>query len=46
MPAEEPAVADRRDDASLLKWRKRTRLLQQVLVGLDSMLERWDKPRR
>ena len=25
-----------------LKWRKRTRLLQQVVVGLDTMLERWD----
>ena len=25
-----------------LKWRKRTRLFQQVVVGLDTMLERWD----
>ena len=23
-------------------WRKRTRLFQQVVVGLDTMLERWD----
>jgi len=39
------------DDAALgvapgednyLKWRKRTRLFQQVVVGLDTMLERWD----
>jgi hypothetical protein len=25
-----------------IKWRKRTRLFQQVVVGLDTMLERWD----
>jgi len=25
-----------------LTWRKRTRLFQQVVVGLDTMLERWD----
>jgi methyl-accepting chemotaxis protein len=25
-----------------VKWRKRTRLFQQVVVGLDTMLERWD----
>jgi hypothetical protein len=31
-PGEEP----------FLKWRKRTRLFQQVVVGLDTMLERWD----
>jgi len=24
------------------KWKKRTRLFQQVVVGLDTMLERWD----
>src|SRR6185503_11500479 len=24
------------------KWRKRTLLFQQVVVGLDTMLERWD----
>jgi methyl-accepting chemotaxis protein len=35
---EEPAP----DDAPFLKWRKRTRLFQQVVVGLDTMLERWD----
>ena len=34
-----PAPAD---DTASLKWRKRTRLFQQVLIGLDSMLERWD----
>ncbi len=30
------------DDEHFLKWRKRTRLFQQVVVGLDTMLERWD----
>jgi hypothetical protein len=30
------------NDAPFLKWRKRTRLFQQVVVGLDTMLERWD----
>jgi methyl-accepting chemotaxis protein len=29
-------------DDDFLKWRKRTRLFQQVVVGLDTMLERWD----
>ena len=29
-------------DEALLKFRKRTRLFQQVVVGLDTMLERWD----
>ena len=29
-----------------LKWRKRTRLFQQVVVGLDTMLERWDTAAR
>ena len=29
-----------------LKWRKRTRLFQQVVVGLDTMLERWDTASR
>ena len=29
-----------------LKWRKRTRLFQQVVVGLDTMLERWDSASR
>ena len=33
-----PAAADE----PLFKWRKRTRLFQQVVVGLDTMLERWD----
>jgi chromosome segregation ATPase len=30
------------NDAPLFKWRKRTRLFQQVLVGFDTMLDRWD----
>jgi hypothetical protein len=30
------------DDGPFLKWRKRTRLFQQVVVGLDTMLDRWD----
>ena len=39
------------DDGNLasddpLKWRKRTRLFQQVVVGLDTMLERWDHASR
>jgi hypothetical protein len=29
-------------DEPFLMWRKRTRLFQQVVVGLDTMLERWD----
>jgi methyl-accepting chemotaxis protein len=29
-------------DEPFLKWRKRTRLFQQVVVGLDTMLDRWD----
>ena len=37
---EEPIGAD--GDEPFLKWRKRTRWLQQVVVGLDTMLERWD----
>jgi methyl-accepting chemotaxis protein len=37
---EEGAAAG--DDEALLKFRKRTRLFQQVVVGLDTMLERWD----
>jgi methyl-accepting chemotaxis protein len=36
------AEEDADDDESLLKYRKRTRLFQQVVVGLDTMLERWD----
>ena len=30
------------DEPVFHKWRKRTRLFQQVVVGLDTMLERWD----
>jgi methyl-accepting chemotaxis protein len=30
------------NDEPFLKWRKRTRLFQQVVVGMDTMLERWD----
>jgi methyl-accepting chemotaxis protein len=39
--AEEDAAAPAGDEP-FLKWRKRTRLFQQVVVGLDTMLERWD----
>jgi methyl-accepting chemotaxis protein len=39
--AEEDAVAAGGEEP-FLKWRKRTRLFQQVVVGLDTMLERWD----
>jgi hypothetical protein len=38
--AEEEAAAP--GEEPFLKWRKRTRLFQQVVVGLDTMLERWD----
>ena len=38
---EDDAAASEGDEA-LLKFRKRTRLFQQVVVGLDTMLERWD----
>ncbi len=37
---DDPAAAP--GDEPFLKWRKRTRLFQQVVVGLDTMLERWD----
>lgn len=37
---DDPAAAA--GDEPFLKWRKRTRLFQQVVVGLDTMLERWD----
>ena len=37
---DDPAAAP--PDEPFLKWRKRTRLFQQVVVGLDTMLERWD----
>lgn len=30
------------DEEPFRKWRKRTRLFQQVVVGLDTQLERWD----
>lgn len=33
-------------DPSVFKWRKRTRLFQQVVIGLDTMLERWDAASR
>jgi methyl-accepting chemotaxis protein len=39
---EDEAAAAAGDDEALLKFRKRTRLFQQVVVGLDTMLERWD----
>jgi methyl-accepting chemotaxis protein len=39
--AEEDAIGSGGDEP-FLKWRKRTRLFQQVVVGLDTMLERWD----
>ena len=39
--AEEEAIGSGGDEP-FLKWRKRTRLFQQVVVGLDTMLERWD----
>ena len=39
--AEEDALGAT-DEETFLKWRKRTRLFQQVVVGLDTMLERWD----
>jgi hypothetical protein len=38
----EEDVASATGDEPFLKWRKRTRLFQQVVVGLDTMLERWD----
>lgn len=39
---EKPEAQARKDEEPSLKWRKRTRLFQQVLIGLDGMLERWD----
>ena len=39
--AEEEAIGSGGEEP-FLKWRKRTRLFQQVVVGLDTMLERWD----
>lgn len=40
LAAEDDGIISGGDD--FLKWRKRTRLFQQVVVGLDTMLERWD----
>ena len=37
---EDPNAAD--PGFEPMKWKKRTRLFQQVVVGLDTMLERWD----
>ena len=39
--SEDDALAGNPEEP-LFKWRKRTRLFQQVVVGLDTMLERWD----
>ncbi|MGZ5036747.1 MAG: hypothetical protein ACXWGT_08185 [Usitatibacter sp.] len=39
--AEEEAIGSGGEEP-FLKWRKRTRLFQQVVVGQDTMLERWD----
>jgi methyl-accepting chemotaxis protein len=40
--AEEEEAAGMQGEERFLTWRKRTRLFQQVVVGLDTMLERWD----
>jgi methyl-accepting chemotaxis protein len=40
MSADEEAAAP--GEEPFLKWRKRTRLFQQVVISLDTMLERWD----
>jgi hypothetical protein len=40
--ADDEAAGPALGDEPFLKWRKRTRLFQQVVVGLDTMLERWD----
>ncbi|MBC8022414.1 MAG: hypothetical protein H7Y14_04805 [Burkholderiales bacterium] len=40
--AEEESLEDAASGEEHAKWRKRTRLFQQVVVGLDTMLERWD----
>ena len=39
---DDSALGGNPNEDSYLKWRKRTRLFQQVVVGLDTMLERWD----
>ena len=38
----DPEEGDAAGAEDSVKWRKRTRLFQQVVVGLDTMLERWD----
>jgi methyl-accepting chemotaxis protein len=40
--AEDEPVTAAGAEEPFMKWRKRTRLFQQVVVGLDTMLERWD----
>jgi hypothetical protein len=40
LTADDEAASGEVDDP--MKWRNRTRLFQQVVVGLDTMLERWD----
>jgi hypothetical protein len=40
--AEDEPVTAAGAQEPFMKWRKRTRLFQQVVVGLDTMLERWD----
>jgi len=37
---DDPAAAP--SDEPFLKWRKRMRIFQQTVVGVDTMLERWD----
>jgi methyl-accepting chemotaxis protein len=37
---DDPSVAP--SDEPFLKWRKRMRIFQQTVVGVDTMLERWD----
>ena len=39
---DDTALGEGPNEDNYLKWRKRTRLFQQVVVGLDTMLERWD----
>ena len=39
---DETGLEGHANEEPFLKWRKRTRLFQQVVVGLDTMLERWD----
>ncbi|MBL0140854.1 MAG: methyl-accepting chemotaxis protein [Betaproteobacteria bacterium] len=42
MTAEEEEEPPDAGSEPFIKWRKRTRLFQQVVIGLDTMLERWD----